>query len=170
MHSVRVLATAKVPLMTLALAGGAAVNVTLAPHREAALPARRTAAAIAAQLEARPHARKLLLLVKALLAPRGALADFCGTLGGGVSSFVATLLVLAFCALQVRAAPRCGACVTRMSLQRRRAPAVSLRSRPIAPPATDTASPCAGAASREFCRPRPAPAGLFPVLRRPTPL
>lgn len=97
------LATAKVPLMTLTLEGGTGVNVTLAPHGEAQLPARLTAAAIAAQLEARPHARKLLLVVKALLAPGGALAGFAGTLSGGVSSFVATLLVLAFCALQVRA-------------------------------------------------------------------
>jgi hypothetical protein len=92
------------PLMTLTLTDGITVNVTLSPQPEPAIPAVRTATLLKNLLGSMPHARKILIVLKGLMLPHSALADFAGVHSGGVSSFVMTLLVLAFCKIQVRAA------------------------------------------------------------------
>jgi hypothetical protein len=96
---------ARMPLMTLTLTDGITMNVTLSPQLEPAIPAVRTATLLKELLSMMPHARKILIVLKALMLPNGALADFAGVHSGGISSFVMTLLVLAFCKIQVLFVP-----------------------------------------------------------------
>lgn len=96
--------SARMPLLKLTLRGGGPLaKLTLSPLPRAAIPAVRTAAVVAAHLERLPHARPLLLLLKALMRPPNALSNFVGVLAGGISSFTATLLALAFCKYQAQA-------------------------------------------------------------------
>jgi DNA polymerase sigma len=93
---------ARMPLLKLALQDGTAVKITLSPLKGDDIPALRTASLVARMLQELPHARQLLLVMKALMQPPNCLSNFVGVHTGGVSSFTVTLLVLAFCKLQVR--------------------------------------------------------------------
>jgi hypothetical protein len=93
---------ARMPLMTVTLADNVAMKVTLSPHAEADIPAVRTSALLNGLFKQMPHARKILLVLKALMVPGNALSAVVGVHTGGISSFTMALLVLAFCKFQVR--------------------------------------------------------------------
>lgn len=94
--------TARMPLLKAKLSGGIDLKVTLSPLDVKDIPACQTAELVSKTFKELPHARKLLLILKALMRPPNCLNAMVGVHTGGVSSYTITLMVLAFCKFQVR--------------------------------------------------------------------
>lgn len=94
--------TARMPLLKAKLSGGIELKVTLSPLDVSDIPACQTAELVSKTFKELPHARKLLLILKALMRPPNCLSALVGVHTGGVSSYTITLMVLAFCKFQVR--------------------------------------------------------------------
>jgi hypothetical protein len=93
--------TARMPLLKAKLSGGIQLKVTLSPLDVKDIPACQTAELVSKTFKKLPHARKLLLILKALMRPPNCLSSLVGVHTGGVSSYTVTLMVLAFCKFQV---------------------------------------------------------------------
>jgi DNA polymerase sigma len=89
------------PLLKARIAGGIELKLTLSPLEVAEIPACQTAEIVSKTFKELPHARKLLLITKALMRAPNCLHAFVGVHTGGVSSYTVTLMVLAFCKFQV---------------------------------------------------------------------
>lgn len=89
------------PLLKAKIAGGVDLKATLSPLGVNEIPACQTAELVSKTFKELPHARKLLLILKALMRSPNCLSTFVGVHTGGVSSYTVTLMVLAFCKFQV---------------------------------------------------------------------
>ena len=89
------------PLLKGKLSGGIELKATLSPLDVSDIPACQTAELVSETFKELPHARKILLILKALMRPPNCLNSLVGVHTGGVSSYTITLMVLAFCKFQV---------------------------------------------------------------------